>query len=438
MNKRGLGGIKLLIGWIGFLGLVCSWGAGAIGQTYVDKPSEEQTSEEWTMAQAQEQNIDPRLVAANTRFGFKLFSQLWLQDASSQDVANDVANNILISPSSVAMALAMTYNGANGTTQQAMAEALELQEISLEELNQANAALIAALENADPNVRLSIANSLWGRQDFSFNSDFLKRNQEFYNAEITTLDFTSPEAVTRINNWVNANTAGKIPTIVDRIDPDLVLFLINAVYFKGNWTAPFDATATIDRPFYLLDGTEKQHPMMQQQGRYRYAETDQFQAVSLPYGNRRFSMYIFLPKPESNLSEFQSALTAENWETWMTQFSSRSGSIEIPRFTFEYSSTLNQALQAIGMEIAFSEVADFSNLSETSTTISEVKHKTFIEVNEEGTEAAAATSVGISPTSARPPDPPFELRVDRPFFLAIRDDQTGTLLFLGSVVEPEL
>lgn len=437
MNKRGFGSIKLLIGWAVFLSLVGYWSARAIEQTQTPD-----TGEEWTMAQSQESNesnIDLRLVAANTRFGFKLFSQLSSQNTSAQDTSpQDITRNTLISPSSVAMALAMTYNGASGTTQQAMAEALELQGIRLEELNQANAALITALENADPDVRLSIANSLWGKQDFSFNSDFLQRTQEFYNAEITTLDFGSPDAITRINNWVNTSTEGKIPTIVDRIDPDLVLFLINAVYFKGNWTVPFDASATIDRPFYLPDGTEKPHPLMQQQGRYRYAETDQFQAVSLPYGNRRFSMYIFLPKPESSLSEFQSALTAENWETWMTQFRQRPGTIEIPRFTFEYSSTLNQALQAMGMEIAFNEAANFSNLSDTPTAISEVKHKTFIDVNEEGTEAAASTSVGISVTSARPPEPPFELRVDRPFFLAIRDDQTGTLLFLGSVVEPEL
>lgn len=213
--------------------------------------------------------------------------------------------------------------------------------------------------------------------------------------------------------------------------------MINAVYFKGSWTVPFDPTATIDRPFHLLDGTEKQQPMMVQQGQYRYAETEQFQAVSLPYGNRRFSMYIFLPKPESSLSEFQAALAPENWQTWMTQFAQRSGSIEIPRFTFEYSATLNDALEALGMAVAFSDDADFSNLSDTPTAISEVKHKTFIEVNEEGTEAAAVTSVGIRALSARPAEPPFELRVDRPFFLAIRDDQSGTVLFLGSVVEPE-
>lgn len=167
------------------------------------------------MAQAQETNIDSRLATANTHFGLKLFSQLLQADST---------HNVLVSPSSVAFALSMTYNGASGTTQQAMAKTLELQDISLEDLNQANAALIAGLEQGDPDVKLSIANSLWGRQNFSFNSEFLQRNQEFYDAEITTLDFNSPDAVTRINAWVNDSTEGKIPTIVDQIDPNLVLF----------------------------------------------------------------------------------------------------------------------------------------------------------------------------------------------------------------------
>lgn len=379
------------------------------------------------MAQAQTSDIDSRLVTANIRFGLKLFWQLWQQNG---------AKNTLISPSSVALALGMAYNGASGTTQQAMAAALELQDMSLEDLNQANAGLMSALENADPDVKLAIANSLWGKQDFSFNADFLQRNQDFYNAEITTLDFSNPNAVTQINAWVNDRTRGKIPTIVDQIDPNLVLFLINAVYFKGSWAKAFDVTATIDRPFHRLDGTAKPQPMMVQQGQYRYAETDRFQAVSLPYGNKRFSLYIFLPRPESSLSEFQSALTPENWEAWMTQFALRSGSIEIPRFTFEYSHHLNDALEAMGMAVAFSNEADFAHLSDTPTAISDVQHKTFIEVNEAGTEAAAVTSVGIRVLSVRPVEPPFELRVDRPFFLAIRDDQIGTLLFLGSVVDP--
>lgn len=372
--------------------------------------------------------VDPRLVTANTRFGFQLLSQLIQQDA---------AENIMISPTSVAIALSMLYNGAAGNTQAAMANALELQGFSLQDLNQANAALQASLEQADPKVTLTIANSLWGRQGVTFNPDFLQRNQTFYNAEVATLDFNRPEAVSQINNWVNQNTAGKITEIIDRLDPEQILFLINAVYFKGNWTIQFNPEQTQDRPFQLLDGSQKQHPLMVQQGNYAYYETDQFQAISLPYGNRRLSMYVFLPRPQSNLSDFYASLTPENWDSWMGQFNRRQGTIQLPRFKFEYESHLNAALSALGMGTIFAPgQADFSNLSDSEIVVDQVKHKTFIEVNEEGTEAAAVTSIGIRATSIDLTGP-FEMVVDRPFFCAIRDNQTGTVLFMGSVVDPE-
>lgn len=371
--------------------------------------------------------VEPRLPAAHTRFGFKLFSQL----------QQDPSQNLSISPSSIAIALSMLYNGATGNTQQALAAALELEDMSLDDLNQANAALETALENADPKVTLAIANSLWGKTGFAFKPDFLQRSQTFYGAEITNLDFASPDAPAQINAWVSQNTAGKIPQIIDQIDPAQVLFLVNAVYFKGNWTASFNPDETREQAFQLADGSTKQQPTMQQQGNYGYYETDQFQAVSLPYGNRRFSMYIFLPRPESSLVTFQQTLTAENWQTWVSQFSRRQGFIQLPKFKIEYETSLNQALQALGMEVAFAAgQAEFANLSDRETFISDVKHKTFIDVNETGTEAAAATSVGISVTSLDP-NPPFQMRVDRPFFYAIRDHQTGSLLFMGSVVNPQ-
>lgn len=372
-------------------------------------------------------SVDSRLTAAQARFGFKLFSQL----------QQSPAQNISISPSSVAIALSMLYNGATGNTQQAMAAALELNDMSLEDLNQANAALEEALENADPKVTLTIANSLWGRTGFDFKPDFLQRNQTYYGAEITNLDFDNPDAPAQINDWVSQNTAGKIPQIIDQIDPAQVLFLINAIYFKGDWTAPFNPEQTRERPFQLADGSTKPQSMMSQQGNYVYLETDQFQAVSLPYGDRRLSMYIFLPRPESSLAAFQQTLTAENWQTWISQFSRRQGSIQLPKFKVEYETSLNEALQALGMEVAFTAgQAEFANLADQELVISEVKHKTFLEVNETGTEAAAATSIGIALTSIDP-NPPFQMQVDRPFFYAIRDNQTGSLLFMGSVVNPE-
>ena len=374
--------------------------------------------------------LDPRLTAANQAFGFKLFSQLVGQDAS---------RNLLISPTSISMALSMLYNGAAGNTQQAMTKTLELQGLSLSELNQANAALLTALEQADPAVKLSIANSLWGRDGIAFNPDFLQQTQMFYQAEIASLDFNSPDAVGRINGWVSQNTNGKIPQIIDQIDPAQILFLINAVYFKGNWTTQFDPAKTTEQPFHRFDGSQKLHPLMAQRGQYLYTETEQFQAISLPYGNRRLSMDIVLPKAGSSLNEVYRNLDAATWETWRGQFRRREGEIRLPKFTFEYDTNLIPALEALGMGDAFGERADFSNLSQSKSQgklqVDQVKHKSFIEVNETGTEAAAVTSIGVRATSINPV-PPFQMTVDRPFFCAIRDSETGTLLFIGSVVDP--
>jgi serine protease inhibitor len=372
------------------------------------------------------QPVNPKIVEANTRFGFKLFSEILKKDGKE---------NVFVSPSSVAIALSMAYNGANGETKTSMAKALEFQGMTLEEINQAHRNLKAALEKADPKVQLSIANSIWARQGVDFNPSFLDRNAKFYDAKVKSLDFEKPEAVAEINGWVKESTRGKIAKIVDRINPDDVMFLMNAIYFKGKWTNEFDKSDTETRPFALTNGSKKQVPLMKQQGKYRYLETSQFQAISLPYGDKRLSMYVFLPK--TNLAAFQKTLTAQNWQTWMKQFSTREGQIQLPRFKMEYDVELKAALSALGMGIAFEDAADFSGLSKGTTKIDQVKHKTFVEVNEEGTEAAAVTSIGIMPTSIQIPQEPFRMIVDRPFFSAIRDNQTGEILFMGSIVNPE-
>ena len=374
--------------------------------------------------------VNPKVTAANTKFSFKLFSEILKQNNSQN------SQNIFISPTSVAIALAMTYNGAKGETQQAMAKTLELQGISLQEINSANAALIAAVQNADDKVQLNIANSLWAKQDINFNPDFLQTTEDFYKATVTNLDFSDPSAVNAINDWVKQSTNGKIDRIVQQINPDDVMFLINAIYFKGKWTKEFDPEQTTIEPFYLTAGEEKQHPLMSQSGEYKYYENKKFQAVSLPYGNDgRLSLYVFLPSDNSSLTAFYQALNAENWEKWITQFRNRQGSIRLPRFKINYDLTLNDALKALGMGAAFEPKADFSGIGD-NLALSEVKHKTFVEVNEEGTEAAAATSVGITLTSASS-EQPFQMNVDRPFFCAIRDNQTGTVLFMGSIVNPQ-
>jgi len=372
--------------------------------------------------------VNSKLIAANTKFGFKLFSEILQQESSK---------NIFVSPASVAIALAMTYNGASGETQQAMAKALELQEITLQEVNSGNAAISAGLTNTDSKVELTIANSLWAKQEYPIKQDFLQRSQKFYKAKVTNLDFSDRAAPTIINNWVNQSTRGKITQIIDSINPNDVLFLINAIYFKGKWRTEFDKNQTADYPFYLPAGGQKQHPMMSQTGEYRYYENEKFQAISLPYGeDGKLSLYIFLPNQNTSLSDFYQGLNTENWEKWMTLFRNREGLIRLPRFKMEYDLTLNQTLKALGMEIAFRDEANFSGIGD-NLLISEVKHKTFVEVNEEGTEAAAATSVAIAVTAVIPAQEPFQMIVNRPFFCAIRDNQTGTVLFMGSIVEPQ-
>lgn len=375
-------------------------------------------------------SIDTNVVTANTQFGFNLFDEI-------RKIEQD--KNIFISPLSISIALAMTLNGASGETEQAMTHTLHLQQLGSESINTGYAGLRQALQVADPKVTLAIANSLWARQDVPFKQDFLQRNTQFFGAEVSTLDFTDPNTLPTINQWVNTNTNGKITKILDEINPDMVLFLINAIYFKGTWQTEFDPSRTRDGTFYLATGAEKQIPMMTRIGDYLYSENYEakFQAISLPYGDGRMSMYIFLPYPESDINTFLAGLNTENWERWMSQFREQEVFLSMPKFKLEYEKTLNNPLQSLGMGIAFAPgAADFSQMADLEVLgrnlyIGEVLHKAVVEVNEEGTEAAAVTSVGIRTTSAPP-----AFIANRPFFFAIRDNETQTVLFMGTVVDP--
>jgi serine protease inhibitor len=371
--------------------------------------------------------LDSRLVAANTGFGIQIFKQVAQQEGTA---------NIFLSPASIALALHMTYNGAAGETREAMAQALQLQGLSLEELNQANAGLLALLANPDPKVQLAIANSLWARQGVNFNPGFLERNRAFYQAEVTALDFDDPAASATINGWVEQQTNGLIQDIVgDKIDPAAIMFLINAIYFKGTWTTEFDPEQTHDGPFTLADGSTIQRPLMSQRSDVRYLRGEGFKAVALPYGAGRVSMYLFLPDEQSSLSRFVSTLDTQRWEQWMAGFQEAEKTVRLPRFKLEYEISLNEALKALGMGPAFDEgQADFSELVDVEVFISEVKHKSFVEVNEEGTEAAAVTSVVVGTTSL---DLDGTVAFDRPFFFAIRDDKTGAVLFMGTLADPQ-
>jgi serpin B len=372
------------------------------------------------------EKIDRGLLNANTKFAFKLFSQT-LQEDNEQ--------NVFISPTSVAIALTLLYNGAAGETQQQMAEVLGLQGLQLAEINDAYQQLQEILENQSE-VELSIANSLWLKKGFPLESKFLENNQKYYQAEVTELDFNNPNAKTTINNWVSKETKGKIEKIIDSISPENVLFLINAIYFKGTWTTEFEPKLTKEQPFFLDNGETINHPLMSQQGEKMYYENDEFQAVSLPYGkDKRLSMYIFLPKENSNINSFLENLSSESWQVWQENFKQQEGFLSLPKFKLEYEISLNKTLQAIGMTEIFSKKANFKNMTPEKVAVDEVKHKTFVEVNEEGTEAAAVTSIGIRVTSM-PINQPFRMIVNRPFFYAIQDNKTGTILFMGQMLDP--
>jgi serpin B len=373
--------------------------------------------------------IDRRVVSAVNDLGFRLFAELGKGN-----------ENVFLSPASIELALAMTYNGAGGATKEAMAKAMSLGALSVEELNKGNAGLLSLLESPDPKVELAIANSLWGRQGIVFKPDFLGRVGTSYQAKLSTLNFTQPQAADTINTWVSDNTRGKIPTLVNpAMLQDALLVLINAIYFKGAWTTPFEKELTQDGPFTPADGKKKTLPMMRRRDKFSYLETETFQAASLPYGEGNVVMDVILPKPGVAAAAFRGSLTAANWNKWTAQFRSREGMLVMPRFKAKYETSLKPSLAALGMGVAFTENADFRGMlsdEQIRAQITDVIHKTVLEVNEEGTVAAGVTGVVVGITSFDP-TPPFNMTVDRPFFLAIRDVPTGTVLFMGMINDPE-
>ncbi|HRF60520.1 MAG TPA: serpin family protein [Fimbriimonadaceae bacterium] len=368
------------------------------------------------------------LVRADNQFGFEVFRQLH---------AGEPQRNLLTSPTSIAIALTMTYNGARGETRTAMAKTLGLGNLSTDAVNAGNKDLRAVLLGADPKVNLDVANSLWIRQGYEIEKPFLDLNRTYFDAKITNLDFASPNAAETINDWVSAATRTRIPKIVDEIRRDSVMFLINAVYFKGSWQEPFEKEATQDGDFYSPNGkvTAK---MMSQWGENRYAKGDGYQMVRLPYGDGRLGMTILLPDRRDGLSELIAKLDGVTWSDWTGKLRSKSGRVRIPRWRSEFDVVLNDTLGALGMGIAFDpSKADFTGMRAGGEMyIGQVRHKTFVDVNEEGTEAAAVTSVEMKATSAPAPEEPFDFLADRPFLYTIDDSATGAILFVGILNSP--
>ena len=373
-------------------------------------------------------SMDDRLIQGQSAFAFRL-----LRNACG----SGKHENLFISPLSVSAALSMALNGAAGKTAGEMSGVLGVSEIGLDEVNRSMADLETALESADSAVALTVANSLWLRQGFELRPDFLRVNTEFYRAETASLDFSDPGAPAVINGWVKKSTRGLIDGIVDSISRETMLYLINAIYFKGSWQAEFDPSLTSDGAFRLAAGGEKKVPMMNRSGSFRYGEDAALQVVRLPYGGGRMAMYVFLPRSTDGLAGLLDTLDERSLAEWAGKLRSRDGDVSIPRFKIAYECALSPALKAMGMKSAFDAgAADFSAMSGERLFISEVKHKAVVDVNEEGTEAAAVTSIEMKATSVEAPMDRFSFVADRPFFFVIRDDATGALLFIGTLYDP--
>jgi serine protease inhibitor len=402
--------------------------AGSIMNEYLSPQN--QIIDIFALSDEKANSVDRNLVWSNTKFAFNIFKELSIEDQN---------RNIFISPLSISLALAMTYNGAEGATRDAMASALQFGHMSLEEINREYLNLIESLENVDKQVQLNIANSIWIRDDFKplVKQDFLQRVRDYFKSELFTRDFGNPQTPNEINNWISYETDGKINKMVDRIDPELVMFLINAIFFKGEWLISFNETATKKDYFYLSDGSAVKVDMMSTNGNFSYYEGENFKAARFPYGRDKIAMYVFLPNMDVTLDSLINSLSPESWQNYVSEFKIVKGlEVKFPKFKLEYGvKRLNDVLEKLGMGIAFDPShANFRGIASTDLFIDFVDHKAAIEVNEKGTVAAAATAVGVSLTSVPAPTPIFI--VDRPFFFIIRDDRSGTILFMGKVVDP--
>jgi serine protease inhibitor len=369
------------------------------------------------------------LVSANASFGFNLMKQI---------VGERPTDNVFISPYSVSAALQMVWQGAAGQTKTEMDQALALSNFKTEAVGSAYKELDTSIKSAAARVALNVANSIWYAPNIELKPQFVSINQNFYGAKLSALDFTDPRSAGVVNSWVSEATHGKINKIVEPpLSSRTGLILVNALYFKGNWEHTFDNKATKDEPFHLRDGGQKQTRMMRQTRKFSYQEDSGFQAIRLPYVGDRLGMLIFLPATNSSPNKLLAGLNSDAWrEKIIPKFQQREGTIVLPRFKLEFKADLVGSLKGMGIRQAFSSAANFSGIANMGLYISGVDHASFVEVNEEGTEAAAATQVTVALTSAMPRARPFQMIVDRPFFFAIEDNSTHSLLFMGIINDP--
>ena len=378
-------------------------------------------------------NLDEKsaqLVEADNAFGIELFQTI---RAESDE------ENLMISPLSVSVALAMAYNGADGETKTEMEEVLKLKGLTKEQINTSYKMLIEALQSLDEEVVFEIANAIFYADGFSVKPDFLSTHQNIYDAEVEALNFNNEASVDIINGWVSEKTKDKIEKIIDQLNPLDRMVLLNAIYFYGTWTNEFDKEGTHNLSFHKNDGTTLEVPMMTKLEKLPYKENTLFKAIKMPYGNGQYNMVILLPVSGNNSQDIIDVLTAANWKSWMGTFEMTDRvQITMPRFKYAFETQLKNVLKIMGMQKAFMPAnADFSGISDEDLYISEAIHKSYIDVNETGTEAAAVTGLVFTTTSIGDEPPTVPFYVDRPFVYAITENDTDAILFIGEVNHPE-
>ncbi|MEP6780995.1 MAG: serpin family protein, partial [Gemmatimonadaceae bacterium] len=349
--------------------------------------------------------------------------------ASVNDSASNA--NTFISPLSVSFALGMTMNGAANQTFSEMRTALQLKALTQAEINSGYNTLMNLLVGLDPTVQFQIANSIWYRNTFPVLPPFVDTTKKYFYASVQPLNFSDRAAsLALINNWVSASTNGKITKVLDAISDDQVMFLLNAIYFKGSWRDKFDAARTAQSVFTTANGATQPVQLMHRTAEMSYKETATYQAVDLPYGNSAFSMTVVLPKAGYGVNAVAQSFSSTSWQAMTNSMGSTMVDLSLPKIKLAYERQLNADLKGLGMNAAFSNAADFSKLSTQSVQISFVKQNSFVDINEEGTEAAAVTIVGVVTTSA---PLAVTMRVDRPYLFVIRERLSGTVVFMGKI-----
>ncbi|ODS83299.1 MAG: proteinase inhibitor I4 serpin [Cytophagaceae bacterium SCN 52-12] len=371
-------------------------------------------------------NLSPRVAAQTSDFAFDLLRNL--------DGTEPAGDNIFVSPLSLHIALGMLLNGAEAETREGIIKTLKADESSVEELNNAYRTLLKELPEADSKVNLSIANSVWYLQGFSVRQNFQQVLSEIFDAQLYGEPFDM-QTVEKINRWASDHTNGKIKQVINEISGDAIMFLMNALYFKGDWKYTFDKKQTQDWNFQLANGSDKKVKMMFVESDLRSYTGSDFTAVELPYSSGQFNLTLFVPAAGKDLNAILQDFDASKWDAIQSGMSVSGLKVGLPKFTLDYEIKLNDILSRMGMSRAFSSSAQFGAISDAALQVGFVKQNTFLGIDEEGTEAAAVTTIGMVLTSAGPGTPRTVI-ADRPFFFVISEKTSNTVLFTGRIMNP--